>query len=164
MNTSLACACATLYSASGEVAAQGKPSMLVAASGAVAGLVAITPAAGNVGIPGAFAIGLGVGLVCLWGVTGLKRLIRADDSLDVFGVHAIGGIFGALMTGVFNAPALGGPGSVDWATGAVGYPGVGTQFLIQLKAVCLVFAWTAVVAYVALRIGKPLVGLRVADA
>jgi ammonium transporter, Amt family len=108
-------------------------------------------------------IGLGVGLVCLWGVTGLKKLLRADDSLDVFGVHAIGGIFGALTTGIFNAPALGGPGSVDWATGAVTYPGVGTQFLIQLKAVCLVFAWTAVVAYVALRIVKILVGLRVAE-
>jgi len=163
MNTYLATACAVLSWTAGEWVAKGKPSMLGAASGAVAGLVAITPAAGNVGIPGAFAIGLGVGLVCLWGVTGLKRLIRADDSLDVFGVHAIGGIFGALMTGVFNAPALGGPGSVDWATGAVGYPGVGTQFLIQLKAVCLVFAWTAVVAYVALRIVKLLVGLRVAE-
>src|SRR5205823_14312306 len=110
-----------------EWVAKGEASLLGAAAGAVAGLVAITPAAGNVGIPGAFAIGLGVGLVCLWGVTGLKRLIRADDSLDVFGVHAIGGIFGALMTGIFNAPALGGPGSVDWATGAVGYPGVGTR-------------------------------------
>ena len=163
MNTYLATACAVLSWTAGEWVAKGKPSMLGAASGAVAGLVAITPAAGNVGIPGAFAIGLGVGLVCLWGVTGLKRLIRADDSLDVFGVHAIGGIFGALMTGIFNAPALGGPGSVDWATGAVGYPGVGTQFLIQLKAVCLVFAWTAVVAYVALRIVKLLVGLRVAE-
>src|SRR6201981_3050790 len=100
----------------------GKPSMLGAASGAVAGLVAITPAAGNVGIPGAFVIGLGVGGACLWGVTGLKRLIRADDSLDVFGVHAVGGIFGALMTGIFNAPALGGPGStVDWVKGARGH-------------------------------------------
>src|SRR5437879_3469081 len=142
MNTYLATACAVLSWTAGEWVAKGKPSMHGAASGAVAGLVAITPAAGNVGIPGAFAIGLGVGLVCLWGVTGLKRLIRADDSLDVFGVHAIGGIFGALMTRIFNAPALGRPGSVDWATGAVGYPVVGTQFLIQLEAVCLVFAWT----------------------
>ncbi|HEX4647766.1 MAG TPA: ammonium transporter [Steroidobacteraceae bacterium] len=161
MNTYLATACAVLSWTFGEWVLKGKPSMLGAASGAVAGLVAITPAAGNVGIPGAFVIGLAVGLVGLWGVTGLKKLIRADDSLDVFGVHAIGGIFGALMTGIFNAPALGGPGAVDWATGAVGYPGIGAQFLIQLKAVCLVFAWTAVVAYVALRIVKRLVGLRV---
>ncbi|HUE49112.1 MAG TPA: ammonium transporter [Steroidobacteraceae bacterium] len=163
MNTYLATACAVLSWTAGEWIVKGRPSMLGAASGAVAGLVAITPAAGNVGLPGAFVIGLGVGLVCLWGVTGLKKLLRADDSLDVFGVHAIGGIFGALTTGIFNAPALGGPGSVDWATGAVTYPGVGTQFLIQLKAVCLVFAWTAVVAYVALRIVKILVGLRVAE-
>jgi Amt family ammonium transporter len=100
MNTYLATACAVLSWMTAEWLAKGKPSMLGAASGAVAGLVAITPAAGNVGIPGAFAIGLGVGALCLWGVTGLKRLIKADDSLDVFGVHALGGIFGALMTGV----------------------------------------------------------------
>jgi Amt family ammonium transporter len=163
MNTYLATACAVLSWTAGEWIVKGKPSMLGAASGAVAGLVAITPAAGNVGIPGAFVIGIGAGLVCLWGVTGLKKLIRADDSLDVFGVHAIGGIFGALTTGIFNAPALGGPGSVDWATGAVSYPGIGTQFLIQLRAVCLVFAWTAVVSYLALRVVKLLVGLRVAE-
>src|SRR5262249_42079579 len=99
MNTFLATACAVLSWTFGEWLFKGKPSMLGAASGAVAGLVAITPAAGNVGIPGAFVIGLGVGAVCLWGVTGLKRLIRADDSLDVFGVHAVGGIFGALKIG-----------------------------------------------------------------
>src|SRR5260221_13336622 len=83
--------------------------MLGAASGAVAGLVAITPAAGNVGIPGAFVIGTAAGLVCLWGVSGLKKMLGADDSLDVFGVHAIGGVLGALFAGVFNSPALGGP-------------------------------------------------------
>src|SRR6267143_1944159 len=138
--------------------------MIGASSGAVAGLVAITPAAGNVGISGAFAIGLGVGVVCLWGVTGLKRLIKADDSLDVFGVHAIGGIFGALMTGIFNAPSLGGPGStVDWVKGTSGYPGIWKQFSIQLEAVCLVFAWTAVVAFIAFYIVKRLVGLRVPE-
>ncbi len=164
MNTYLATACAVLSWMSAEWLIKGKPSMLGAASGAVAGLVAITPAAGNVGIPGAFAIGIGVGVVCLWGVTGLKRLIRADDSLDVFGVHAVGGIFGALMTGIFNAPALGGPGStVDWVKGTTGYPGIATQFLIQLKAVCLVLVWTAVVALVAFYIVKSLVGLRVPE-
>jgi len=164
MNTYLATACAVLSWITGEWIVKGKPSMLGAASGAVAGLVAITPAAGNVGIPGAFAIGLGVGVVCLWGVTGLKRLIKADDSLDVFGVHAIGGIFGALMTGVFNAPSLGGPGStLDWVKGTSGYPGIWKQFIIQLQAVCLVFVWTAVVAFIAFYIVKRLVGLRVPE-
>src|ERR1700726_2354942 len=150
MNTYLATACAVLSWVAGEWIVKGKPSMLGAASGAVAGLVAITPAAGNVGISGAFAIGLGVGVVCLWGVTGLKRLIKADDSLDVFGVHAIGGIFGALMTGIFNAPSLGGPGStVDWVTGTSGYPGIWPQFKIQAEAVGLVVVWTGVVAFAA---------------
>jgi len=164
MNTYLATACAVLSWTFAEWLLKGKPSMLGAASGAVAGLVAITPAAGNVGIPGAFAIGLGVGVVCLWGVTGLKRLIRADDSLDVFGVHAVGGVFGALMTGIFNSPSLGGPGStVDWVTGASGYPGIAAQFFIQLKAVCLVLVWTAVVASTAFYLVKRLVGLRVPE-
>ena len=108
--------------------------MLGAASGAVAGLVAITPAAGNVGIPGAFVIGLAAGVVCLWGCTGLKKLIGADDSLDVFGVHGFGGILGALLTGVFNAPSLGGPGLVtDWVTASMGYPGIGAQLWIQAQ-------------------------------
>src|SRR3977135_4720867 len=115
MNTYLATACAVLSWMFCEWLVKGKPERRGGASGAVAGLVAIAPAAGNVGIPGAFVIGIGVGIVCLWGVTGLKKLIKADDSLDVFGVHALGGIFGALLTGVFNAPSLGGPGSVqDW--------------------------------------------------
>src|SRR5678815_6187328 len=108
MNTLLATACAVLSWTFGEWIFKGKPSMVGAASGAVAGLVAITPAAGNVGVPGAFVIGLAAGLVCLWGVSGLKKLLGADDSLDVFGVHAVGGILGALLTGVFNAPSLGG--------------------------------------------------------
>ena len=163
MNTYLATACAVLSWIGGEWLLKGKPSMLGAASGAVAGLVAITPAAGNVGIPGAFVIGSLVGLVCLWGVTGLKRLIRADDSLDVFGVHALGGVFGALMTGIFNAPFLGGPGSIDYVTGVSSYPGLGTQFLTQLKAVCLVFTWTAVVAFAAFFLVDLLVGLRVPE-
>ncbi|HEV2286560.1 MAG TPA: ammonium transporter [Steroidobacteraceae bacterium] len=164
MNTYLATACAVLSWMGAEWWLKGKPSMLGAASGAVAGLVAITPAAGNVGIPGAFVIGLGVGVVCLWGVTGLKRLIKADDSLDVFGVHALGGIFGALMTGIFNAPVLGGPGStVDWVKGTSGYPGIATQFLIQLKAVSLVLVWTAAVAFAAFYLVKLLMGLRVPE-
>ena len=164
MNTYLATACAVLSWMSAEWILKGKPSMLGAASGAVAGLVAITPAAGNVGIPGAFVIGVGAGVVCLWGVTGLKRLIRADDSLDVFGVHALGGTFGALMTGIFNSPALGGPGStVDWVRGTSGYPGVWRQFLAQFQAVCLVVAWTALIAFVAFLVVKLMVGLRVPE-
>ena len=128
--------------------------MLGAASGAVAGLVAITPAAGNVGIPGAFVIGLAVGPVCFWGVTGLKKLIRTDDALDVFGVHALGGVFGALATGIFNDPALGGPGGAA-------YPGVWAQLFIQAKAVAVVIAWTAVVAAIGFYLVKWTTGLRV---
>ena len=164
MNTYLATACAVLSWMAGEWIFKGKPSMVGAASGAVAGLVAITPAAGNVGIPGAFVIGLGVGLVCLWGVNGLKKMLGADDALDVFGVHAIGGIFGALMTGVFNSPDLGGPGSVqDWVTMKTGYPGIMAQLWIQAKAVGLVFIWTAVMAFISYKITDLLVGLRVTE-
>jgi Amt family ammonium transporter len=164
MNTYLATACAVLSWMFGEWVFKGKPSMVGAASGAVAGLVAITPAAGNVGIPGAFVIGIGVGLVCLWGVNGLKKMLGADDALDVFGVHAIGGIFGALMTGIFNSPDLGGPGSVqDWVTMKVGYPGIMAQLWIQAKAVGLVFIWTAVVAAASFWITNLLVGLRVTE-
>jgi Amt family ammonium transporter len=164
INTYLATAGAVCSWVLVEWVIKGKPSMLGAASGAVAGLVAITPAAGNVGIMGALIIGLGAGVLCLWGVTGLKKIIGADDSLDVFGVHALGGIFGALATGIFNAPQLGGPGLVtDWVTVAMGYPGIGAQFMIQLKAVLLVVAWTAVVSAVGFYIVKFTVGLRVTE-
>jgi Amt family ammonium transporter len=164
MNTYLATACAVLSWMFVEWIIKGKPSMLGAASGAVAGLVAITPAAGNVGIPGAFVIGIGVGIVCFWGCTGLKKMIGADDALDVFGVHALGGIFGALMTGIFNDPSLGGPGLVtDWVMGTVGYPGRMAQLWIQAKAVGLVFVWTAVVAFISFQIVKFTVGLRVSE-
>ena len=164
INTYLATAAAVCSWLAVEWIIKGKPSMLGAASGAVAGLVAITPAAGNVGIMGALVIGLGVGVVCFWGVTGLKKLIGADDALDVFGVHALGGIFGALMTGVFNAPSLGGPGLVvDWVTAATGYPGIGAQFMIQLKAVLIVAGWSAVVSLIGFYIVKFTVGLRVPE-
>jgi Amt family ammonium transporter len=167
MNTYLATACAVLSWMFAEWIFKGKPSMLGAASGAVAGLVAITPAAGNVGIPGAFVIGLGVGVICYWGVTGLKRMIRADDSLDVFGVHAVGGIFGALMTGIFNAPQLGGPSfPVDWFSGtlvsAADYS-IWGQFLIQAKAVGLTIVWSGVVAFIAYKIVDVVIGLRVPE-
>jgi len=164
MNTYLATALAVLSWMFGEWMVKGKPSMLGAASGAVAGLVAITPAAGNVGIPGAFAIGIVAGLICFWGVTGLKKLIRTDDALDVFGVHAVGGITGALLTGVFNSPALGGPGLVaDWFSMKPGYPGVLDQFIIQAKGVGITFVWTAVAAFIAFKIADLIVGLRVPE-
>jgi ammonium transporter, Amt family len=164
INTYLATAAAVVAWTFAEWLFKGKPTMLGAASGAVAGLVAITPAAGNVGIPGAFVIGLGAGVVCLWGVTGLKKLIAADDALDVFGIHAVGGIFGALMTGIFNAPSLGGPGFVtDWVTAATGYSSIWAQFLVQLKAVALVVVWTGVVAFVGAYIVKFTLGLRVTE-
>ena len=164
MNTFLATACAVLAWTFGEWLFKGKPSMLGAASGAVAGLVAITPAAGNVGIPGAFVIGLGAGLVCLWGVNGLKKMLGADDALDVFGVHAVGGTFGALMTGIFNSQSLGGPGLItDWVTAKVGSNPIWDQFLIQAQAVGLTVIWTAVVAFIAFKIADILVGLRPAE-
>ena len=164
INTYLATACAVLAWIAGEAIFKGKPSMLGAASGAVAGLVAITPAAGNVGIPGAFVIGFAAGFVCLWGVSGLKKMLGADDSLDVFGVHALGGILGALLTGVFNDPSLGGPGLVeDWVTGKTGYPGIGAQLWIQAKAVGLTIVWSAVIAAIAYKLVDLTIGLRVSE-
>ena len=164
INTYLATACAVLAWIAGEAIFKGKPSMLGAASGAVAGLVAITPAAGNVGIPGAFVIGFAAGFVCLWGVSGLKKMLGADDSLDVFGVHALGGIMGALLTGVFNDPSLGGPGLVeDWVTGKMGYPGIAAQLWIQAKAVGVTIVWSAVVAAIAYKVVDLTIGLRVSE-
>ncbi|MBL8511898.1 MAG: ammonium transporter [Betaproteobacteria bacterium] len=164
MNTFLATACAVLSWIAAEWLLKGKPSMLGAASGAVAGLVAITPAAGNVGIPGALVIGFASGVVCLWGVTGLKRLLKVDDALDVFGVHAIGGILGALLTGVFASPDLGGPGFVtDWVKASTGFTSIGEQVWIQAKAVGLCVVWSATVAAVSLFIVKLVVGLRVSE-
>ena len=163
-NTFLATACAVLSWTFAEWIIKGKPSMLGAASGAVAGLVAITPAAGNVGIPGAFVIGTAAGVVCLWGVTGLKKLLKVDDSLDVLGVHAGGGILGALLTGVFVSPDLGGPGFVtDWVKATSGFTSIGEQLVIQAKAVAVSGVWSGVVAAVSLFIVKMVVGLRVPE-
>ena len=167
VNTFLATACAVLTWTFAEWLFKGKPSMLGAASGAVAGLVAITPAAGNVGIPGAFVIGSLAGIICLWGVNGLKKMIKADDSLDVFGVHAVGGILGALLTGVFCAPSLGGPGFVsDWVTGKVTTVAeykIIDQVIIQAQAIGVTIVWTAVVAFIAFKIADVIVGLRVSE-
>jgi Amt family ammonium transporter len=166
INTQIAAATGALAWIAYEKVKDGKATTLGIASGAVAGLVAITPAAGNVGVMGALIIGLLAGAVCLWGVSGLKRLLGADDSLDVFGVHGIGGILGALLTGVFNSPALGGPGFVtDWAANppATGFTSIAEQIIVQAKAVGVTVVWSAVVAYICYKIADMLVGLRVTE-
>ena len=165
INTLGAAAAAVLAWCLGEALMRGKASMLGAASGCVAGLVAITPAAGNVGIGGGLVIGFVAGLACLWGVHGLKKLLGADDSLDVFGVHGVGGIVGALLTGVFNSPALGGPGYVaDWVTATVittADYSIVSQVWIQAKAVLITIAWSGVVSIVAYKVVDLTFGLRV---
>ena len=109
-------------------------------------------------------IGLAAGAVCLWGVSSLKKMLKVDDTLDVFGVHAVGGILGALLTGIFNSPELGGPGSVqDWITMKTGYPGIMEQFIIQAKAVGVSVVWSAVVAFVSYKIVDLVIGLRVPE-
>ena len=164
LNTFTATACAVLAWCLGEALMKGKASMLGAASGAVAGLVAITPAAGNVGINGALVIGTIAGFACLWGVNGLKKMLGADDSLDVFGVHGVGGIVGALLTGIFNNQALGGPGLVtDWVTATVGSVGVFDQFIIQAKAVGVTVVWSGVVSLIAYKVVDMTIGLRVSE-
>jgi Amt family ammonium transporter len=164
VNTLVATAAATLSWIAGEALSKGKASMLGAASGAVAGLVAITPACGFVGPVGAIVIGLVSGLLCLWGVNGLKRMLGADDSLDVFGVHGVGGIVGALLTGVFASPSLGGMGVFDYVTNKVNPDySIGGQVWIQFQAVLTTVIWSAVVAFVAYKIVDLLIGLRVSE-
>jgi Amt family ammonium transporter len=164
VNTLVATAAATLSWIAGEALSKGKGSMLGAASGAVAGLVAITPACGFVGPMGAIMIGLLAGLICLWGVNGLKRLLGADDSLDVFGVHGVGGILGALLTGVFASPSLGGVGIYDYVANKVNPEySIGGQVWIQFQAVLTTIVWSAVVAFVAYKIVDLVIGLRVSE-
>ena len=167
VNTFIATSAAVLSWSAGEALHKGKASMLGAASGAVAGLVAITPACGNVGIGGALIIGLIAGFVCLWGVTGLKKMIGADDTLDVFGVHGVGGILGALLTGVFNSPNLGGPSfPADWFTVAAVTPdaySIAAQVLVQAKAIGVTIVWSGVVALIAYKLVDLTIGLRVSE-
>ncbi|MDO9199759.1 MAG: ammonia channel protein, partial [Hydrogenophaga sp.] len=155
INTLVATAAAVLAWCVGEALGKGKASMLGAASGAVAGLVAITPACGSVGPMGAIIIGLISGFLCLWGVSGLKKMLGADDSLDVFGVHGVGGIVGAILVGVFAAPSLGGTGAEDFS--------IGSQVLIQAEGVVITMVWSAVVAFVAYKIVDMMIGLRVSE-
>jgi Amt family ammonium transporter len=164
VNTFLATSAAVLGWTAAEWVFKGKPSMLGAASGAVAGLVAITPAAGFVGLCGAIAIGAIAGVVCLWGVSGLKRLMGADDALDVFGVHGVGGILGAILTGVFAAPSLGGAGLWDYVTEtALAEYSIGTQVWIQIQGVLVTVVLSGVVAAVAFGLLKALKILRVPE-
>jgi Amt family ammonium transporter len=143
---------------------KGKASMLGAASGAVAGLVAITPACGFVGPMGAIVIGLLAGFLCLWGVSGLKKMLGADDSLDVFGVHGVGGILGALLTGVFASPKLGGTGIYDYVANKVSPDySIGGQVWIQLQGVLTTLVWSGVVAFVAYKLVDLVIGLRVPE-
>ncbi len=164
VNTLVATAAATLSWIAGEALSKGKASMLGAASGAVAGLVAITPACGFVGPMGAIVIGLLAGFICLWGVNGLKHLIGADDSLDVFGVHGVGGILGALLTGVFASPALGGTGVYDYVANAVAADySITNQVWIQFQAVVTTLVWSGVVSYIAYKLVDIVLGLRVSE-
>ncbi|GAB3345414.1 ammonium transporter [Marilutibacter aestuarii] len=155
LNTLLAPAAAALAWSGVEAVLKGKPSVLGAASGVVAGLVAITPACGSVGPMGAIVIGALAGGICVWGVTGLKRLLNADDSLDVFGVHGLGGIIGAILTGVFTAPSLGGTGGDDFS--------IGSQVGVQALSVVITIVWSAVVSVVAFMLVKATIGLRVPE-
>ncbi|MDR2626162.1 MAG: ammonium transporter [Zoogloeaceae bacterium] len=157
VNTILATAAATLAWITGEAIFKGHPSSLGAASGAVAGLVAVTPAAGYVGPMGSIAIGVAAGFVCLWGVNGLKRMLGADDAFDVFGVHGVGGILGAILTGVFAEPTLGGQGFGD------GNANMAAQLFVQVKSVGVTILWSGIVAFLAYKIADLFVGLRVPE-
>jgi Amt family ammonium transporter len=153
LNTMMAAAAAVLVWSAIEAMLRGRASMLGAASGAVAGLVAITPACGTVGIGGALVIGACGGAAGFWGVNALKRHLRADDSLDVFGIHGVCGMVGAVLTGVFTAPALGGTGGVDFD--------IARQVGVQLAGIGITLAWSGVVAFLAFQIAHRVRGLRV---
>ncbi|MFC3526950.1 ammonium transporter [Paracoccus mangrovi] len=162
VNTVVATAAATLAWAFGEWVLRGHPSLLGGVSGAIAGLVAITPAAGFVGPMGAIAMGLIAGLACMWFVISVKAKLGVDESLDVFGIHGVGGIIGAILTGVFASPSLGGSGIYDYATEAVAANySIPDQVMTQTLGVIVAVIWSAVVSYAALMIVKALIGLRV---
>ncbi|WP_018714918.1 ammonium transporter [Brachymonas chironomi] len=155
VNTLMATAAAVLSWLLTEAVLGRKPSMLGAASGAVAGLVVITPAAGSVGVMGGIVMGLLVSPICFWGVTGLKRLLKADDAFDAFGVHGVGGIVGALLVGVFTAPSLGGSGAADYD--------MLHQLWVQAEGVLITLAWSGVVSFIAYKLIDMVIGLRVTE-
>lgn len=163
VNTVVATAAAALSWMSIEWMMRGKPSLLGVASGAVAGLVAITPACGFVGPMGAIVLGLVAGVMCFWGVTGLKKMLGIDDSLDVFGVHGVGGIVGALGTGIFASPALGGTGVFDYATNAVAEYSIVGQVTSQAWGVGVTILWSGIVSFVLFKLIDMVMGLRVSE-
>ncbi|ECC8921933.1 ammonium transporter AmtB [Salmonella bongori] len=156
VNTVVATAAAILGWIVGEWTLRGKPSLLGACSGAIAGLVGVTPACGYVGVGGALLIGVIAGLAGLWGVTMLKRILRVDDPCDVFGVHGVCGIIGCILTGVFAASSLGGVGFAEGVT-------MGHQVLVQLESIAITVVWSGVVAFVGYKLADILVGLRVPE-
>jgi Amt family ammonium transporter len=162
-NTFLATAAAGLAWPAAEWLIKGKPSLLGAASGVVAGLVAVTPAAGFAGPMGAIVLGIVAGVVCLFTATSLKNKLGYDDSLDVFGVHCIGGIIGAIGTGIVVDPALGGAGIVDYTTGMSVYPGMAVQVMAQVKGVVVTLLWSGIGSTIVYFIIKMTVGLRVSE-
>jgi ammonium transporter, Amt family len=163
INTMIAAGAATISWMFVEWFGKSKPSMLGAASGAVAGLVAITPACGFVGPMGAIIIGLLVSPICYYFVAKVKYMFGYDDALDVFGVHAVGGIFGALATGVFVNPALGGAGVIDYVTNGVAEYNFGAQMTAQIYAVVTAIVVSAVVSFIALKLVDAIIGLRVSE-
>ena len=163
VNTLLASAAATLAWSAAEWIIRGKPSMLGGASGAIAGLVAITPACGWSGPMGAICLGLLAGAACFGAVTSLKNMLGYDDSLDAFGVHGIGGIIGALGTAVVASPALGGTGVWDYVTNGVGEYSMSTQFISQLWGVMLCLVWSGTVSFIAFKFVDIMIGLRVSE-
>lgn len=163
INTLNATAAAALAWTFTEWLLKGKPSVLGAVSGAVAGLVAITPACGWVGVGGGLVIGLLAGIVCFWGVTGLKKLLGADDALDVFGIHAVGGMLGALLTGVFNTWRLGGTGIVDYVNNKVIDTEIASQLWIQCQGVLTAIIWSGVAAFICYKVVDLTIGLRVSE-
>lgn len=164
LNTIVATAAAVLAWLLVESLARGKASALGAASGAVAGLVAITPACGFVGLIGALVIGAVAGAMGFWGVNGLKHLLGADDSLDVFGVHGVCGIVGALLTGVFAAPSLGGSGIYDYVANKVSADySIWGQLITQATGVLTTVVWSGIVAFVVFKLIDLTMGLRVSE-
>ena len=164
LNTVVATAAAALAWAFGEWALRGHPSLLGGVSGAIAGLVGITPAAGFVGPMGAIAIGLIAGFLCMWFVIKLKSRLGIDESLDVFGIHGVGGIIGAILTGVFASPSLGGSGIYDYASESVAASySIADQVMTQTLGVLVAVVWSGVVSFVALMIVKAVIGLRVTN-
>ena len=156
INTIVATAAGVLAWTLVEAIVKGKPSALGAATGAIAGLVGVTPATGSVGPLGAIVIGIAAGAICVWAVTGLKKLLNADDSLDVFGVHGVAGIIGAVLTGVFSAESLGGTGLAEGVS-------IGGQVWVQIISVVFTVVWCAIATAIAMLLAKFTVGLRVSE-